>query len=218
MAKRFSKTPEKFGTGHPEGLIEAGASNNASLASGWVPALLFGIPGDTITAIAIGVLYMKGLNPGPTLFTERASSMYALYIVFLLANIIMIPLGLIMIRLASQVLRAPRASIMPVIVLLCAVGAFATGNNLFSVLVVAVFGVIGFVMERNGYPVAAMVLGIVMGTMVEQNLVTSVIKSDGSLLPFFSRPVSAVLAAMTITALLWPLASWLWTRSVARRR
>jgi putative tricarboxylic transport membrane protein len=72
MSKRFSKTPEKFGTGHPEGLIEAGASNNASLASGWVPALLFGIPGDSITAIAIGVLYMKGLNPGPSLFSEKA--------------------------------------------------------------------------------------------------------------------------------------------------
>ena len=134
MSKRFSKTPEKFGTGHPEGLIEAGASNNASLASGWVPSLLFGIPGDTITAIAIGVLYMKGLNPGPTLFTERASSMYALYIIFIIANIIMIPLGIIMIRIASLVLRAPRASIMPVIVLLCAVGAFATGNNLYSVV------------------------------------------------------------------------------------
>ena len=210
MSKRFSKEPEKFGTGHPEGLIEAGASNNASLASGWVPSLLFGIPGDTITAIAIGVLYMKGLNPGPTLFSEKASSMYALYIIFIIANIIMIPLGIAMIRIAALVLRAPRASVMPVIVLLCAVGAFATGNNLFAVVTVAAFGVVGYVMERNGYPVAAMVLGIVMGTMVEQSFVTSLIKSDGSILPFFSRPVAAVLAAMTIAALLWPLGVWTW--------
>jgi putative tricarboxylic transport membrane protein len=207
-AKRFSKEPEKFGTGHPEGLVEAGASNNASLASGWVPALLFGIPGDTITAIAIGVLYMKGLNPGPTLFTEKASSMYAIYIMFIIANIIMIPMGIVMIRLASYVLRAPRAGIMPVIVLCCAVGSFATGNNLFAVVTVAAFGVIGYVMEANGYPVAALVLGVVMGTMVEQNFVTSLIKSDGSLLPFFERPVSAILAAMTITALAWPLLAW----------
>jgi putative tricarboxylic transport membrane protein len=208
MAKRFSKEPEKFGTGHPEGLIEAGASNNASLASGWVPALLFGIPGDTITAIAIGVLYMKGLNPGPTLFTERASSMYALYIIFIIANIIMIPLGIAMIRLASLILRAPRSSVMPVIILCCAVGTFATGNNLFNVICVAFFGVLGFVMEKNGYPVAALVLGIVMGTMVEQSFVTSLIKSDGSLLPFFERPVSAVLAAMTIACLVWPFFVW----------
>jgi TctA family transporter len=215
MSKRFSKEPEKFGTGHPEGLVEAGASNNASLASGWVPSLLFGVPGDTITAIAIGVLYMKGLNPGPTLFTERASSMYALYIIFTLANIIMIPLGLVMIRLAASVLRAPRAAVMPVVLLLCAVGSYATGNNLFSVLLVAAFGVLGYGMERCGYPVAALVLGIVMGSMFEQTFVTSLIKSDGSILPFFERPVSAVLAAITLGALLWPLGVWGWRR-VAR--
>ncbi|MFZ6761933.1 tripartite tricarboxylate transporter permease [Pseudoroseomonas sp. WGS1072] len=214
LSKRFSKTPEKFGTGHPEGLVEAGASNNASLASGWVPALLFGIPGDTITAIAIGVLYMKGLNPGPTLFTERASSMYALYIIFILANIIMIPLGILMIHLATRVLRAPRASIMPVILMLCAMGAFATGNNLFAILLVGFFGVLGYIMERNGYPVAALVLGIVMGSMVEQSFVTSLIKSDNSLLPFFERPISAVLATITLAALLWPVAAWL----IRRRR
>jgi TctA family transporter len=105
---------------------------------------------------------------------------------------------------------------MPVIVLLCAVGAYATGNNLFAVLVVAAFGAIGYVMDRNGFPVAAMVLGIVMGTMVEQSLVTSLIKSDGSILPFFSRPVAAVLAVMAIAALLWPVA--LWVVGLARGR
>ena len=212
MSKRFSKEPEKFGTGHPEGLVEAGASNNASLASGWVPSLLFGIPGDTITAIAIGVLYMKGLNPGPTLFTERASSMYALYIIFIIANIIMIPLGIMMIRAASVILRAPRAGVMPVIILLCAVGSYATGNNLFAVVLVGLFGMLGFVMEKNGYPVAALVLGIVMGRMVEQSFITSLIKSDGDVMPFFERPVSAVLAALTFSALLWPVGVWIWNR------
>ena len=218
MAKKFSKEPEKFGTGHPEGLVEAGASNNASLASGWVPSLLFGIPGDTITAIAIGVLYMKGLNPGPTLFTERASSMYALYIIFIIANIIMIPFGIVMIRVAASILKAPRASIMPVILVCCAVGAFATGNNLFAIVCVAAFGIIGYLMEANGYPVAALVLGIVMGSMVEQNFVTSLIKSDGSLLPFIERPVSMVLASMTLAAFAWPLVAWLGRRKAGRRR
>jgi TctA family transporter len=211
-SKRMSKEREKFGTGHPEGLVESGAANNSALAGGWVPALLFGIPGDTITAIAIGVLYMKGLNPGPTLFTEKASSMYALYIVFIIANILMIPLGIMMIRASRQVLRAPRSAAMPLILLLCAVGAFAIGNNLFAVVLVAAFGMLGWLMERNGYPVAALVLGIVMGTMVEQNLVTSLIKSDGEVLPFFERPVSSVLAVLTITALLWPVGVWLLRR------
>lgn len=208
MAKKFSKEPEKFGTGHPEGLIEAGASNNASLASGWVPSLIFGIPGDTITAIAIGVLFMKGLNPGPTLFTTKASSMYAIYIIFIIANIIMIPLGIMMIRAASFVLHVPRSLVVPIIALLCAVGPFAVTNSPFSIVTVAFFGVLGFVMEKNGYPVAALVLGVVMGSMVEQSFVSSLIKSDGSLLPFFSRPVASVLAALTIGALIWPVGVW----------
>ncbi len=216
LSKRFSKEPEKFGTGHPEGLVEAGASNNAALAGGWIPALLFGIPGDTITAIAIGVLYMKGLNPGPTLFTEKASSMYALYLVFVIANIIMIPLGIMLIRASKYVLRAPRSLIMPIIMVFCAVGAFgAAGNNLFAVLIVAAFGILGYMMEENGFPVAAMVLGIVMGTMVEQNFVTSLIKSDGSIIPFVSRPIAAFLAFFTFLALFWPLIAWLRRKQAA---
>jgi TctA family transporter len=151
---------------------------------------------------------MKGLNPGPTLFTEKASSMYAIYLMFIIANILMIPLGILMIRAAVLVLRAPRSSVMPVIMLCCAVGSFAIGNNLFGVITVATFGVIGYVMEENGYPVAAMVLGIVMGTMVEQAFVTSLIKSDGSILPFFERPISAILAACTIAAFAWPAFVW----------
>ena len=213
MSKRFSKEPEKFGTGHPEGLIEAGASNNASLASGWVPSLLFGIPGDTITAIAIGVLYMKGLNPGPTLFTERASSMYALYIIFIIANIIMIPLGIVMIRMAQ--LRAARA----------ALGGHAGDRAVLRGRLLRDRQ--QPVRRRHASPPSAssatswrttairsprMVLGIVMGTMVEQSFVTSLIKSDGSILPFFERPVSAVLAAMTIAALLWPVFVWVWRK------
>jgi TctA family transporter len=136
--------------------------------------------------------------------------MYALYIIFILANIIMIPLGIAMIRIATLVLRAPRAAVMPVILLLCAVGSFATGNNLFAVVLVGAFGCLGFVLERNGYPVAALVLGIVMGNMVEQNFIQSLIKSDGDLLPFFERPVSSVLAALTFGALLWPIGVWAW--------
>ena len=113
---------------------------------------------------------------------------------------------------------APRSAVMPVIMIFCAVGAFATaGNNLFAVYCVAIFGLIGFVMEKNGYPVAAMVLGIVMGTMVEQSFVTSLIKSYGSILPFFSRPVSSVLAAMTFGALLWPVFVWTMRRLMAQR-
>src|SRR5438552_19124255 len=99
---------------------------------------------------------------------------------------------------------------MPVIMLCCAVGSFAIGNNTCGDVTVAAFGIIGYIVEANGYPVAAMVLGIVMGTMVEQAFVTSLIKSDGSILPFFDRPISAILASMAIGAFIWPVLVWLW--------
>ncbi len=94
MSKKLSKEPEKFGTGHPEGLVESGAANNSALASAWIPALVFGIPGDSITAIAIGVLYMKDMNPGPTIFVNNPQNVYAVFLLFLMANLIMLPLGM----------------------------------------------------------------------------------------------------------------------------
>src|SRR5437868_7462478 len=112
MSKRFSKEPEKFGSGHVEGIIEAGASNNSALAGAWIPALVFGIPGDSITAIVIGVLYIKGLNPGPTTSIENATSIYAIFIVFVLANLLMLPLGVAAIKCAKQMLLVPRSVLM----------------------------------------------------------------------------------------------------------
>ena len=92
--KRFSKEPEKFGTGHVEGIVESGAANNSALGGAWIPALVFGIPGDSITAIAIGVLYLKDMNPGPTLFVNNPQNIYAVFIVFILAQLLMLPLRL----------------------------------------------------------------------------------------------------------------------------
>ena len=92
--KRFSKEPEKFGTGHVEGIVESGAANNSALGGAWIPALVFGIPGDSITAIAIGVLYLKDMNPGPTLFINNPQNIYAVFIVFILAQLLMLPLRL----------------------------------------------------------------------------------------------------------------------------
>jgi TctA family transporter len=110
MSKKFSKEPEKFGTGHVGGIVEAGAANNSALAGAWIPALVFGIPGDSITAIVIGVLYIKGLNPVPPRSWRNAPSIYAIFIVFILANLLMLPLGVAAIKFAKQMLRVPRRS------------------------------------------------------------------------------------------------------------
>jgi putative tricarboxylic transport membrane protein len=210
VSKKFSREPEKFGTGHVEGIVEAGASNNSALAGAWIPALVFGIPGDSITAIVIGVLYIKGLNPGPTIFMEKAPEMYAIFFVFILANLIMIPLGIAAIKGAKQLLRAPRELLMPVILLFCVVGSFAINNSLFGVVLMLVFGLVAYLMEENGFPVAPAILGMVLGAMLEEHFISSMIKSDGRLLAFFERPIAAGLGALTLAVLAWPLArAWL---------
>jgi TctA family transporter len=205
VSKKFSREPEKFGTGHVEGIIEAGASNNSALAGAWIPALVFGIPGDSITAIVIGVLYIKGLNPGPTVFLEKAPEMYAIFFVFILANLIMIPLGVLAIKGAKQLLRAPREVLMPVILLFCVVGSFAINNSLFGVVLMLVFGIAGYLLEENGFPVAPAILGMVLGSMLEEHFISSMIKADGRLLAFFERPIAAGLGLLTLVIFAWPL-------------
>ena len=206
ISKRFSKTPEKFGSGHIEGIVEAGAANNSALSGAWIPALVFGIPGDSITAIVIGVLYLKGLNPGPTIFIENPQNVYAVFIIFFLANLLMLPLGWVLIRLARNVLRVPRHVLMPIILLFCVVGAFAINNSVFDVGVMLAFGLLAYFMEANEFPIAPTILGLVLGAMLEQNLVTSMIKVDGNPLGFFGRPISAALGVVTLLIWLSPIA------------
>jgi putative tricarboxylic transport membrane protein len=205
ISKRFSKERDKFGTGHVEGIIEAGASNNSALAGAWIPALVFGIPGDSITAIVIGVLYIKGLNPGPSVFMNNAAQIYAIFLVFILANLLMLPLGVAAIKGAKQMLRAPRELLLPVILLFCIVGSFAINNTAFGVLLMLVFGVAGYLMEENGFPVAPAILGMVLGAMLEENFISSMIKADGRFGAFFERPIAGGLGALTVLVLLMPL-------------
>ena len=204
MSKKFSKEPEKFGTGHVEGIVESGSANNSALAGAWIPALVFGIPGDSITAIVIGVLYMKNMNPGPSLFTTNPQNIYAVFLIFILANIIMIPLGILCIKAARRILKVPRNILMPIILVFCVVGTFAINNTLFDVGVMLVAGLIAYLLEENKFPIAPAILGVVLGGMLEENFITSMIKSDGQLLAFFSRPIAATLAVVTVLVWITP--------------
>ena len=205
ISKRFSKEPQKFGTGHVEGIVESGAANNSALGGAWIPALVFGIPGDSITAIAIGVLYMKNMNPGPMLFVENPQNIYAVFIVFILAQLLMLPLGWMAILAAKRILRVPAALLMPLILLFCIVGSFAINNTLFGVVIMGVAGVLAFFMERWGFPVAPTILGVVLGTMLEEHFFSSLVKADGQLWPFFERPIAGVLGALVLLIWCWPL-------------
>ena len=213
VSKKFSKEPEKFGTGHVEGIVEAGASNNSALAGAWVPALVFGIPGDSITAIVIGVLYIKGLNPGPSIFLENAASIYAIFMVFIIANLLMLPLGIAAIKSAKQLLRAPRELLLPVILLFCIVGSFAINNSIFGVLLMLVFGVVAYFMEENGFPVAPAILGMVLGAMLEEHFIRAMIRADGEFVGFVQRPIALGLALAVFAVILWPLVAWLLRRT-----
>ncbi|HPV74545.1 MAG TPA: tripartite tricarboxylate transporter permease, partial [Gemmatimonadaceae bacterium] len=128
---------------HIEGIVESGAANNSALAGAWIPAMVFGIPGDSITAIVIGVLYMKNLNPGPTLFVDNAASVYAVFLLFILANLLMLPFGWAAIKSFKQVLRLPRKALLPCILVFCILGAFAINNSVVGIGMMLGFGILG---------------------------------------------------------------------------
>lgn len=205
LAKRNSKTPENFGKGHDEGIIEAGAANNGALSSSWVPTLVFGIPGDSITAIVIGVLYLKGLEPGPIIFTKTPEMVYAIFFAFLFANLLLIPFGWLVIRASRNLLRIKPTHYLPVVFACCVVGSFAINNTTAGVAIMLIFGLIGWIFEENDIPVAPAILGIVLGNMLEFNFVTSMLKSDGDPLVFVNRPIAFALALTACTIWFWPL-------------
>jgi TctA family transporter len=206
VSKRFSKEPEKFGTGHIEGIVDATSANNSALGGAWIPALVFGIPGDSITAIVIGVLYMKGMNPGPTVFLQNPQFIYAVFIIFVIANLLMLPFGWIAIKSGKQILRVPRNILIPTILIFCVVGSYAMTNSVFGIWIMLFMGVIGWLMEEHGFPIAPAILGLVLGELLEQSFMTSMIKADGNFIDFFERPIAAVLGVMTI--LIWATMIW----------
>lgn len=217
VSKRFSREPAKFGTGHSEGLSAAGSANNAALGGVWIPAMVFGIPGDSVTAVAIGVLFMKGITPGPAVFILQADLTYAILLTFFIANLLLLPLGYLAIKSSRYILRVPTNVLMPVILLFCIVGSFAINNTAFDIGVMLVLGIVAFVMEENDFPIAPVILGIVIGPMLEENFMASMIKTDGQLLGLFDRPVAGVLGVVTLLIWLIPLFSRI-VKAQKRRR
>ncbi|KAA0020630.1 tripartite tricarboxylate transporter permease [Salinicola corii] len=203
LGKSRSKEKEKYGTGHIEGIVDASSANNSGISGAWVPALVFGIPGDTITAIVIGVLYMKGMNPGPTIFMNGGGQVYALFTVFFVANLIMLPIGYLAIRASKVFILTPRKLLMPVILSFCIVGAFAINNSITDIWIMLIIGLVAFVLARNDFPMAPAILGLVLGGTLENSFMSSMLKSNGDLLAFFERPISAALGALVI--LIWAL-------------
>ena len=207
ISKKRSKEPEKFGTGHMEGIVDASSANNSAVCGAWVPALVFGIPGDSITAIVIGVLYMKGMNPGPTIFMNNGEMVYGLFTAFFVANLILIPIGYLAIRSAHIFAITPARLLMPIILCFCIVGAFAINNSVTDIWIMLLSGIAVYFISSADFPVAPAILGLVLGGVLENNFMTSMLKSNGSVLSFVERPISAVLGCLVLLIALFPLLS-----------
>jgi len=208
ISKRFSRHPEQYGKGSIEGLADATGANNAALGSAWIPALVFGIPGDSITAIAIGVLLMKNITPGPTIFDagqhpQQAILVYSIFITFMLANLLLVPVGLVAIRIGSVLVRIPRRILLPAIVLFSIVGSFAMYGSYFDVWVMLGMGLLGLILERYRVPLGPVVLGIILGSRVEHMFIQCITKSS-SPVAFFSSWISVGLGVASVVLWLGP--------------
>lgn len=204
-AKRFSKKPEEFGKGNPEGVAASEASNNACTGGAMIPLLTLGIPGDAVTAVMLGALMVQGLQPGPLLFTNNAEIVYTLFIGMFIANSLLLFYGMLGIRIFTKILTIPKVILTPIILVLCIVGSYSLGNNFFDVWIMLIAGVVGYFMYRYDFPVSPVILALILGPMLEANLRRSLVLSDGSISILFTRPISLTLIILAIITLFYPL-------------
>lgn len=205
VEKRLSKHPEEFGKGALEGVAAAESSNSSSVGGALVPLLTLGIPGSASTAVLIGALMIHELRPGPELFTKQPELVYTLFSSLFVANIVMYFLGTWGSRLWIRVTKVPKTILYPMIFAFSIVGSFAVRSSVFDVGVCLGFGIVGWVLKKYHYPLSPIVLGLVLGTLIETNLQMTLIMGGPGL--FISRPLSAVLLAITAVLLIAPVIS-----------
>jgi len=204
LEKRIGKKRDQLGTGIAEGLSAAETSNNAATGAAIVPMIALGIPGDSVTAILIGALLIHGLKPGPAMFIMNPDIVSSIFILFLLGNLLFFIIGMSGAKLFARLLNTPPKILMPIITIFCFVGTYAVRTSIFDVYVAIAFGFIGLLMRKGKMPIAPMILGFILGPIVEENLRRSLIISGGRVAAFFERPVSAILLSMTIILLISP--------------
>jgi putative tricarboxylic transport membrane protein len=205
QAKKVSRQPEQFGKGSIEGLAAAECANNSVTGGAMIPMLTLGIPGDAVTAVILGALLMHGVRPGPELFEKQVHLLTAIFVGLLVANLLVLPIGLAGARLFAQTVRAPRHYMFPMIVVLCVVGSYAINNSLFDVGVMFVFGLLGWALRRWGFPIAPLVLGLILGRMAEENLRRALIVSEGSWLIFVKQPLSLTLLLLAFSSVVFSI-------------
>jgi putative tricarboxylic transport membrane protein len=205
LAKRFSRNGDKFGTGELEGVVAPETAAHAAGTSALLPMLTLGIPGSPTAAVLLGGLLIWGLQPGPLLFVEQPEFVWGLIASIYIANVAGLIVVLTAVPLFAAILRIPFSIVAPVIIMICAIGAYTVNNAFFDVVFMMMFGVIGYVFKKLSYPLAPMVLALVLGDMAESSFRQAMLLSGGSLSIFWSNPLVTSIVALAMLMLFWPL-------------
>ena len=205
QAKKFSKTPERFGKGHPEGIIASEASNNANVSGSLMTIMAFGIPGDAVTAVMLGAMTIHGIQSGPLFISQNPGLSYGIYAAYILAHPLMLLICWAFMPIMLRVTSVRLAVLAPVVLVLCVVGAYALNNTMNSVYVLLIFGVFGYVLVKAGFPLAPLILGLILGDQIEVNLIRAIMTDSDPLL-FLTRPISGGLllaAVLSVVLAIW---------------
>lgn len=204
-AKRGSKEKEKFGKGSIEGLMAAETGESACVPGAIIPVLTLAVPGSAPAAVLMAALMIHDINPGPMLMINTPEFLYQLVAMLVIADMAKLVYGLFLVRPLLWILLVPRERLMPIVFVLCTVGAYSITSRVFDIYVMVFFGFLGFVLRELKFPMAPMILGLVLGELFENNLTRGLVLSNGSIAPFFTRPISGVLAAITFLSILWSI-------------
>jgi len=183
-------------------LTAAETGDNACVGGAIIPVLVLAVPGSPPAAVLLAAMWLHGMRPGPLLVIEAPNYIYEVSAMFFLASVAMLILGLSMVRMVVKILKVPTSILMPIILVLCAVGSFAIAGRVFDILIMLLFGVIGYPLRKMKFPDAPLILGLILGPMLDENLRRGLILNDGSLAPFFTRPISVLLIIMILMTVL----------------
>ncbi len=199
QAKKWSRHPERFGRGSPEGIVASESANNANVAGSLITIMAFGIPGDAVTAVMLGALIVHGIAPGPLFMANHLDIAYGMFLAYFLATFATVALEAAILPVFLRLVNVPRAVLFPVILVLCVIGAYALNNIMANVWTLFFFGVLGFLMVRHGFPLAPIILGVILGEQIEVNLIRALM-TDSNLALFFTRPLSAAMLLLALVS------------------
>ncbi|MDD2882280.1 MAG: tripartite tricarboxylate transporter permease [Rhodoferax sp.] len=202
-AKKQSKTPEKFGKGINDGVVASETANNAGIGGAMIPLLTLGIPGDAVTAMMLGGFMIHGIQPGPLLFVSQGVLVYTIFAALIMSSVMMLICEFYGMRVFVKLLAVPKHVLLPIILVLCVVGAFGLGSRIFDIWTILVFGMVGYGFVKFGIPQAPFIIGFILGPMAETNLRRGLMLSDNNFMDFLTQPISGTFIGLAVLSIVW---------------